>query len=393
LTQTARGRGLLGLGLFLPTFLIGFDAAAASLAGPGSELAGSRLLVLCAYLVAGVVSIPVWRALASDLGHRRGFIAAVLVFLAGSALCGAAQSTAQLVASRVLLGIGAGGVLPLALVIIGGAFPQPGRTRATSLLSTAWGVSTLGGPTLGGLLAAHLSWRLLFLVNLPVGVVSVLLVARRLHEPAADRRPQPPTATRSDVRLGPVRGFGACAATAGLAGVALFVVAFVEPASQGRPVLAGLALLGAWGSWAAASLAGGQVALLSGPRVPAVAGAGMAAAGSILHILPADGELWTFASWVLLCAGLGLVQVTGITLALAAAPAARVRAAAGQHLARSAAGTLAVAVALALAAAGVPSRDAPFLLSAAASAVALPVAARLRRPLSAQAATPPSETF
>jgi MFS family permease len=339
--------------------------------------------VLGAYLLAGVASLPVWRALALGLGRKRAFVTAVVVFLAGSALCGASQSAAQLVAFRVVQGLGAGGVFPLALVVLSQVFPQPARIRATSLLSTAWGVSTLGGPTIGALLAAHLDWRWLLLGNLPVGAISVFLVARRLREHRADRRAGPPPTTQRGVRRRPVRVLGACAWTSALAGAALFVIAFVEPVSHGRPVLAGLPLAGAWLSWAAGSLLGGQLALRCGHRVPAVVGGGLAAGGSILHVLPATaaagGTPAMLAGWVLLCAGLGMTQVNGILLALATASTTRLRAATAQHFARIATGTVAVALALALSGAGVTPRNASFLLATAACVAALLIATRLPR--------------
>jgi predicted MFS family arabinose efflux permease len=397
---SAGGRLLLGLALFLPTFLVGFDAGAPSTVALSpaathlSSLIGApsaRPWVLGAYLLAGVASIPVWRALAMGLGRKRAFVTAVVVFLAGSALCGASQSAPQLVAFRVVQGLGAGGVFPLALVVLSQVLPQPARIRATSLLSTAWGVSTLGGPTIGGLLAAHLDWRWLFLGNLPVGAISVFLVAR-LREHGADRHADRPQTTRPGIQHSHVRLHGACAWTSALAGAALFVIAFVEPVSHGRPVLARLPLAAAWLSWAAGSLLGGRLALRRGHRLPAITGGGLAAAGCVLHILPATaavagGAPAMLAGWALLAAGLGMAQVNGILLALATASTTRVRAAAGQHFARMAAGTLALA--LALAGAGVTLGDAPFLLATAASVAAMLIATRLPRAAIPHAAAAP----
>src|SRR5918911_1738217 len=90
------------------------------------------------------------------------FLVATVVFLIGSMLCGQAQSMEQLIAFRLLQGLGAGGVLPITQTILGDVFPLEQRARITGLFSTVWGVSGLLGPAIGGFLTEHVSWRWVF---------------------------------------------------------------------------------------------------------------------------------------------------------------------------------------------------------------------------------------
>src|SRR5437588_8492281 len=138
--------------------------------------------VFSAYLLTGTVTVPIYGKLADLFGRKPVFLASVALFLVGSMLWGQAQTMEQLIAFRLLQGLGAGGVLPITQTILGDVFPLEQRARITGLFSTVWGVSGLLGPGIGGFLTEHVSWRWVFYVNFPLCVLSIVLISRFLHE-------------------------------------------------------------------------------------------------------------------------------------------------------------------------------------------------------------------
>src|SRR5690606_37734682 len=105
-----------------------------------------------------------------------------VIFLAGSMLCGAATSFAQLIFFRALQGLGAGGVMPVSITIVGDIYTLEERGRVQGLFSAVWAVSSLVGPAIGGFVTDLASWRWVFYFNLPFGIVSAAMVWRYLHE-------------------------------------------------------------------------------------------------------------------------------------------------------------------------------------------------------------------
>ncbi len=143
--------------------------------------------VFSSYLLTSTVTVPLWGKL-SDLYNRRPFyLAGIGLFLLGSVACGFSTTMTQLILFRGLQGLGAGAVLPLGLTIIGDIYPLEARARMQGLLSGVWGVASILGPFLGGLLTDHFSWRWVFFVNIPVGILAFLIIGRFLREPARDR--------------------------------------------------------------------------------------------------------------------------------------------------------------------------------------------------------------
>src|SRR6202521_2476634 len=145
--------------------------------------------VFTAYLLTGTVTVPLYGKLADLFGRKPLLIAATATFLVGSVLCGQAQSMEQLIAFRLLQGLGAGGVLPLTQTVLGDVYPLEERARITGLFSTVWGVAGLLGPAIGGFLTEHVSWRWVFYVNFPLCVLSIVLISSFLHEHLQRRRP------------------------------------------------------------------------------------------------------------------------------------------------------------------------------------------------------------
>ena len=141
--------------------------------------------VFSAYLLTSTTSVPLYGKLADLYGRRRTFHVAVLLFLVGSALAGAAGSLDQLIVYRALQGLGAGGVTVISITIVGDIFTLEERGRIQGLFSGVWGAASLLGPPLGGLLTDALSWRWIFYLNVPLGLASALILERFLHEGGA----------------------------------------------------------------------------------------------------------------------------------------------------------------------------------------------------------------
>ncbi|MEV5309266.1 MDR family MFS transporter [Streptomyces sp. NPDC052610] len=150
-----------------------------------SELGGLDHLswVVTAYLLASTAATPLWGKLGDQYGRKRLFQTAIVIFLIGSALCGLAQNMPQLIAFRALQGLGGGGLLVLSMAIVGDLVPPRDRGRYQGLFGAVFGATSVLGPLLGGLFTEHLSWRWVFYINLPVGVVALAVIAAVLHIP------------------------------------------------------------------------------------------------------------------------------------------------------------------------------------------------------------------
>ena len=104
-----------------------------------------------------------------------------MIFLVGSALCGLAQNMGELIAFRALQGLGAGGLMVVTLAVVGDIIPPRERGRYQGYFGGVFGVSTVIGPLLGGFFVDHLSWRWIFYVNLPIGIVALAVIAVAFH--------------------------------------------------------------------------------------------------------------------------------------------------------------------------------------------------------------------
>ncbi len=146
-----------------------------------------------AYLITSTISTPLYGKLSDLYGRRPFFIAAISIFIVGSALCGLADSMYQLAAFRALQGLGAGGLFSLALTIIGDMVPPRERARYQGFFLAVFGTSSVLGPVVGGFFAGQTTilgidgWRWVFLVNVPIGLVALLMVMRTLHLPHTRR--------------------------------------------------------------------------------------------------------------------------------------------------------------------------------------------------------------
>ncbi|GGU84974.1 EmrB/QacA family drug resistance transporter [Streptomyces litmocidini] len=173
--------------LLLGMLLAALDQTIVSTALPTivSELGGMEHLswVVTAYMLASTAGTPLWGKLGDQYGRKKLFQGAIVVFLVGSALCGIAQNMPQLIGFRALQGLGGGGLMVLSMAIVGDLVPPRERGRYQGLFGAVFGATSVLGPLLGGLFTEHLSWRWVFYVNLPIGVVALFVIAAVLHIP------------------------------------------------------------------------------------------------------------------------------------------------------------------------------------------------------------------
>lgn len=174
------------ISLMLVMFLAAVEGTIVTMATPtiAKQLQGFELisLVFSVYLLTSAISTPVYGKLADLYGRKHVLSFGILLFLAGSFLCGLSQSMVMLIAFRAIQGLGAGGIFTVSFTIIGDEFPLEERSKIQGGLSTVWGIATLVGPFLGGFLIDMLSWHWIFFINIPFGLLSVVLLQRSLKE-------------------------------------------------------------------------------------------------------------------------------------------------------------------------------------------------------------------
>src|SRR5262245_27277309 len=183
---TKEQRWAVTAGLLLCLFLAALEATVVSTAMPTvvASLGGldHYSWVFSAYLLTSTASVPLWGRLSDLYGRRRLYLWAIGLFLIGSMLAGVSQSMPQLVVFRAVQGLGAGGLIPLALTIIGEIYTLAERTRMQAVFSSVWGVSSVVGPLVGGIITDSISWRWVFYLNVPIGLVAATIVHRTLPE-------------------------------------------------------------------------------------------------------------------------------------------------------------------------------------------------------------------
>jgi len=145
--------------------------------------------VVTAYLLAQTVVTPLYGKLGDQYGRKRILQAAIVVFLVGSALCGLAQSMTELIAFRALQGLGGGGLMVGAQAALGDVVPPRQRGRYTGLFIGIFGAASVAGPLLGGFITTNLSWRWIFYINLPLGLVALVVLAMTFPSIAGTARP------------------------------------------------------------------------------------------------------------------------------------------------------------------------------------------------------------
>jgi EmrB/QacA subfamily drug resistance transporter len=190
-SDDARKRRVL-YGVMLSVFLAAMESTVVATAMPRvvESLGGVQIYswVFSGFLLTSTVTMPLWGRLSDLFGRRPVYLGGLGLFLLGSALSGASQDMRQLIGFRMLQGLGAGSLMTLGMTTIGELFGLEQRARMQGYVSAMWGVASLLGPLLGGLLTDLGSWRWVFYVNLPFGAVAIALLAGTLPDVAARRR-------------------------------------------------------------------------------------------------------------------------------------------------------------------------------------------------------------
>ncbi len=175
------------LGSLLALLLAALDQTVVSTALPriAADLHGFSDFswVVTAYLLTSTATVPLYGKLSDLYGRRRLFVLSIVIFLAGSALCGVATSMTQLTLFRALQGLGAGGLFPLTLIAIGDLFSPRERGRYQGYVGSVWAIASVGGPLLGGVFTDDVSWRWIFWINLPIGALALFVIWTQWHVP------------------------------------------------------------------------------------------------------------------------------------------------------------------------------------------------------------------
>ncbi|WP_158932547.1 MDR family MFS transporter [Acidisphaera sp. S103] len=344
-----------------------------------SDLGGFNLFtwVFTVYLLTQAVAIPVYGRLADLYGRKPVFFAGTALFLIGTILCGSAWSMLSLVLFRAVQGCGAGAIQPIAATILGDIYTPAERGRIQGLVSSVFGVSAVIGPSLGAFLVAHVSWRVVFWVNVPIGIAAIIMIAVFLRESVQHRRHSIDWAgslllllafgslmlalVQSGVLSGPtlaaltatgvialvalyfherstpepmlplelwrirviiVGSLGNFTSGAMMMGVSAFLPTYVQGA-MGRGAIDGGLVLGAMSvTWAFASIAAGRLMVRTSYRLVAIIGGLSLSTGCamLVALSPADGPLWASAGSLVIGIGMGCCSTTFIVSIQASVP-------------------------------------------------------------------------
>jgi EmrB/QacA subfamily drug resistance transporter len=370
--EARSGRRLVLAAVMMATFMAAMESSIVATAMPTivAELGGFHLFswAFAAYLLTQAVTIPIYGRLADLYGRKRVFFAGAGLFLFASALCGVAWAMLPLILFRGLQGAGAGAIQPIAITIIGDIYQPTERARVQGYISGVFGVAAIIGPMLGAFLVEHVTWSLVFWINLPIGAVTFVMFGLFLHEDRA------PSRHRIDYLGSALMMFGAgalmfalvqvgnSAGIATIAGLAVsgvvalsalvihergaaepilplklwrdrviaigslsgftggmvmmainaFLPLYVQGAMGGSPTAAGLALGAASVSWTFASVAAGRLMIHTSYRLAATVGgiSLIAGTGVLISLDPASGLLWAGLGSLLIGIGMGFCNTS-----------------------------------------------------------------------------------
>ncbi|TQS75874.1 MFS transporter [Ornithinibacillus gellani] len=181
-----RKRPLILASVVIGMFLAAIEATIVATAMPSiaADLGGFSMYswVFSAYLLTNAATVLIFGKLSDIYGRKPIYVIGVIVFLTGSTLSGFSTSMIMLIAARVIQGIGAGALMPMASTIVGDIYNKEERAKIQGYLSSVWGISAVSGPLLGGFFVDFLSWRYVFWMNIPLGIIAMLGIIFFLHE-------------------------------------------------------------------------------------------------------------------------------------------------------------------------------------------------------------------
>ncbi len=362
--------------IMMAMFIGAIEATIVATAMPSivGDLGGFSLFtwVFSAFLLTQAVTVPLYGKLADLFGRKPVFIFGVVVFLIGSVLCGYAQTMNALILFRLIQGIGAGAILPIATTIVGDIYSLEERARIQGYLASVWGISSIIGPALGAVFVQYFHWAWVFWVNIPLGLICIVGIWFFLHENVEAKQHSIDFLGAALLLIGvsalmiiSIQGGSAwpwqskpvffllaivlissvlfiiqekraaepvmpmaiwnnrlialaniCAFTTGalMIGVATFLPTFVQGVMGQTPAVAGFTLAMMSIGWPIASTIAGRVMIRFGYRRIALLGGLNLVAGAIFLVTlqPAKGPLWAAAGTFLVGVGMGLTATTFI---------------------------------------------------------------------------------
>lgn len=188
--STIRHRPLLITGLIIAMLFAALDGTIVGTAMPRivGELGGLGVMtwLTTAYMLTSTAVVPIAGKLADVLGRRIVYVSGLIIFMAGSALCGMANDMTQLIIYRGIQGIGGGIMMPMAMIVVGDVFTGKERAKWQGVFGGLYGLASVLGPQIGGFIVDHLNWRWVFYINLPVGILATVLIAMGLSKYKAE---------------------------------------------------------------------------------------------------------------------------------------------------------------------------------------------------------------
>jgi EmrB/QacA subfamily drug resistance transporter len=186
-------RGPILIALMLATALVAIDSTIIATAVPSivSDIGGFAQFpwLFSIYLLAQAVTVPVYSKVADLFGRKPVLLFGIALFLLGSVMCGVAWNMGMLIAFRVVQGLGAGAVQPMAITVVGDLYSVQERAKVQGYLASVWGISAVVGPTLGGVFSEYASWRWIFFVNVPLCLLAGWMIVKKFHEKVERSRP------------------------------------------------------------------------------------------------------------------------------------------------------------------------------------------------------------